>query len=388
MDNGNKLIKTLCIIIGILSFVFAGLAVNYYTSTLKQKSVDIESSSTPQEPEVLEVKTKDSKKETESKRIELYNIGVTEDAFRKRFNQIADSELSELNLSLTKEGVYLGKYANVYSVPFDSTTSLTISYEPDSELVRGVLLSGQPVTDDETVLFIGAIVNIVATLNPDLSPSGRKELLQKLGMFNGRHTDYKTINTSTYRNNIHYVLRGTNGNGVTFFAVAKDIGTEGGASVKRDAPYNIMADITNYIVWDYDNQSVIKEEVSQEKNSPNLASEGENIENIYAETEAKNVLQSFHRHITYKNFKDAYDCFSYELQGKIPYEGWVDGFRSTVHSTVSDIKVASKSSNQIILTYYLQAEDNPGGIKNFSGTAVLIKNGNSWKLDDITNKER
>ena len=384
MNNNDKLIKSLYIIVGILSFVFVGLGVNYYTSTLATKQARVESDPIVKKSEESKSEDENFHNKIDSGKEKLYNIGLTETEFRQRFNQVADTELSELDLHISKDYVYTGDYANVYSVPFDNTTSLTLSYEPNSEFVRGVLLSGQPVTDNETILFIGAIANIVATLNPDLSPAGRKELLQKLGMFNGRHTDYKTINSSTYRNNIHYNLRGTGGNGVAFIAVAKDIGTEAGSSVRRDEPHNIMADVTNYIVWDRNNQINMREQPSQqEKNN----SSDESLNNTYAEIDAQSVLREYHKNITYKRYKEAYSFLTNELQGRIPYDGWANGFRTTVSSSVSDIKTASKSPNKIVLTYRLQAEDNPGGIKKFSGTVVMVKVGGAWKINDITNKK-
>lgn len=261
MNGQNKLIVMLSIVVGILFFVFVGLAVSYYASNLMARSSNVEN---VEEKSLNLAKDSSDKKPVEevnkngedSKREPVYNIGIEETAFRQRFNRVADDELSELNLHLTRKNVYNGDFASVYQTPFDSTTSLLVSFEPDTELVRGVFLSGKPVTDDETILFLGAIADIVATLNPDLTPSGRKSLLQNLGMFDGKHTDYRTVNKSTYRNNIHYKLQGMGGNGVAFLAVAKDIGTEGGSSVRRDSPYNIMADMTNYIIGAYDNQNL------------------------------------------------------------------------------------------------------------------------------------
>ena len=39
-----------------------------------------------------------------------------------------------------------------------------------------------------------------------------------------------------------------------------------------------------------------------------------------------------------------------------------------------------------MLTYTLKAVDNPGGTQYFKGTAVLIKENDGWKIDEVTNK--
>ena len=392
MNGQNKLIIILSVVVGVLFFIFVGLAVSYYTSNLMARSANIEkveekspnlSKDSSDKKPIEDV----NKKGEDSKREPVYNIGIEETAFRQQFNRVADDELSELNLHLTRKYVYNGDFASVYQTPFDSTTSLLVSFEPDTELVRGVFLSGKPVTDDETILFLGAIADIVATLNPDLTPSGRKSLLQNLGMFDGKHTDYRTVNKSTYRNNIHYKLQGTGGNGVAFLAVAKDIGTEAGSSVRRDTPYNIMADVTNYIVWDYGNQEQFKTSGSQNSEPDIKHVVKKSNADIDSEMLARIVLTRFHSYITDKYYREAFNCLSKEFQSSIDYHKWVDGFRTTVSSSVSNVKVDSNTSDKIVLSYILMAYDNPGGMKDFNGQVTLIKEDDEWKIDDIINKK-
>lgn len=103
----------------------------------------------------------------------------------------------------------------------------------------------------------------------------------------------------------------------------------------------------------------------------------------------KSAIKSFydfHKNITEHKLQNAYSFFSPGMQEKMTYEGWVPGFNTTVSSTPSDVKVLSESESRIVLTYYLQAIDNPGGTQNFTGTVVMIKVGDSWKIDDVTNK--
>lgn len=98
------------------------------------------------------------------------------------------------------------------------------------------------------------------------------------------------------------------------------------------------------------------------------------------------VLRTFHENITNKNYRKAYNCLSKDFQAAVSYEGWVPGFRTTVSSTVSDVKTVSKTSDQVVLTYTLIAVDNPGGTQYFHGTTILVKTSEGWKIDDITNK--
>ena len=102
-------------------------------------------------------------------------------------------------------------------------------------------------------------------------------------------------------------------------------------------------------------------------------------------------LKDFHKGITEKNFRAAYDRLSDAFQYEMSYEGWVPGFDTTVSSTVSDVQVLSESSDSIELSYVLTAVDNINGreqIAQFNGTAVVINEGGDWRIDYIKNKVR
>lgn len=378
MGKQNKLVFALATFVTILLFVFVGLAVNYYYTPNKVIKEE--------PPKEIKVEQKeDEEKENKNKIVEnnIYDVGITETIFRNRFNQVANEELSELGLHIRKDYVYSNNNISVYQAPFDNTTSLMISYETDSEKLRGVVLLGQPITDYETTTFLGAIADVVASLNPDLSPAGRGNLLKELGMFTGAHTNYKTINNSTVRNNILYKIQGTGGNGVAFYAVAKDIDTTSGSSVKRDAPYNIMADVTNYIVWDRENQNkgiILEKETSNNINDVSS--------NSYTDAKkAEYTLTKFHKNISEKKYDKAYDCLTKNFKKYINYNEWVNGFKTTVSSMVYDINVKSQTTNKVVLSYILRAEDNPGGIQYFNGEATVQRIGSDWKIDKIDNKK-
>ena len=99
------------------------------------------------------------------------------------------------------------------------------------------------------------------------------------------------------------------------------------------------------------------------------------------------ILQLFYQNITNKDYRKAYHFLSKDFQASASYDAWAAGFRTTVSSTVSDVKVESQTGSQTVLTYTLKAVDNPGGTNYFRGTAVLIwTDAHGWRIDDMTNK--
>lgn len=121
---------------------------------------------------------------------------------------------------------------------------------------------------------------------------------------------------------------------------------------------------------------------------PKPVVEDKNVGKNPSQRAAIQTLLDFHENITKKSLRQAYNCMSYDLQSEISYEGWTPGFRYTVSSTPTNIKVVSESADRIVLTYDLIAVDNPGGTTTFAGTVVMIKTSDGWKIDDVKNKVR
>ena len=95
------------------------------------------------------------------------------------------------------------------------------------------------------------------------------------------------------------------------------------------------------------------------------------------------VLYNYHAKITDKKYKEAYDCLSWNFRKRMSYDGWVPGFKTTVSSVPSDVKIYSKTSQKVVLTFNLRAVDNPGGTRDFSGTAEMVNTKNGWKIDRL-----
>ena len=110
------------------------------------------------------------------------------------------------------------------------------------------------------------------------------------------------------------------------------------------------------------------------------------VEFTPTQREAVTVLEQFHKNITEKNYRNAYACLSSDFQNRMTYDGWAPGFKTTVSSKATDIKIASETTDKIVLTYNLEAVDNPGGTQNFNGKVTLVKAGSDWKISEIVNK--
>ena len=385
MDFRNKQVVILSAAVGCLFILFVVTVVIYCTMAMypTEQSSTVGSVATPIAEDIpsditdIRDKTEFYPSSSSSQYNGVYNLGITDSDFRQRFNYVAQTELSDLGMRLTKSYVYNGTQASVYQVPIASSASILVSSEPDTDLVKGVAVVLNSSSESDAVQFLGGIAAVVASLSPSLSPNARGNVLKELGMFSGR----QNYGGSTYRGNVHYAVMKPDSGGVIFVAVAKDVSINAGSSVSRDAPHNIMADMTNYIIWDNDNQKSNANQGSRLSYNTENYNAGGN-----ATAEASAVLTRFHALITEKNLAAAYDCLTPSFQNYLSYDGWAQGFATTVQSSVYDIKTASATSNRVVLTYYLRAEDNPGGIRNFTGTAVVIRTGNGWKLDEIVNK--
>lgn len=104
---------------------------------------------------------------------------------------------------------------------------------------------------------------------------------------------------------------------------------------------------------------------------------------------AVNTLVAFHQNITQKNFRNAYNCLSDAYQSEMNYDGWADGFGTTISSSVDNISVATETPNEITLNYILTATDNVNGqqkIAQFNGTVTLVYESGEWRIDYIKNK--
>ena len=129
------------------------------------------------------------------------------------------------------------------------------------------------------------------------------------------------------------------------------------------------------------------EEAKQIPQNPNPAQSTPPNQTV-EQRDAIQTLMLFHENITQKNYRQAYSCLTPELQSRLKFDGWAEGFKTTISSEVSNIEVLSSSSKQIVLSYDLKAVDEPDKISNFRGTTTLLKTLSGWKINEIINRAR
>ncbi|MFV0635576.1 hypothetical protein [Mitsuokella sp. WILCCON 0060] len=100
---------------------------------------------------------------------------------------------------------------------------------------------------------------------------------------------------------------------------------------------------------------------------------------------AKGTLRNFHSAISSKNLSAAWNLMTPEQQNRMGgYDSFRNGYSTTLSSTVSNISVASSSSDKVVLNYTLTARDRADGgkvkVQNFNGTATLVKQDGGWKI--------
>ena len=100
---------------------------------------------------------------------------------------------------------------------------------------------------------------------------------------------------------------------------------------------------------------------------------------------AKGTLRNFHSAISSKNLSAAWNLMTPEQQSRMGgYDSFRNGYSTTLSSSISNISVASSSSDKVVLNYTLTARDRADGgkvkVQNFNGSATLVKQDGGWKI--------
>ncbi len=105
---------------------------------------------------------------------------------------------------------------------------------------------------------------------------------------------------------------------------------------------------------------------------------------------AESALINFHKAITEKQYRAAYNLLSPEMQNYVGgYDKFVLGYGTTISSKITEINIVSKNDYIAQLPYMLEAKDRfKAGtlVQRFTGVATLKKDG-SWKISEITAKK-
>lgn len=112
-----------------------------------------------------------------------------------------------------------------------------------------------------------------------------------------------------------------------------------------------------------------------------------NSSDVSLEAEAISFFKNYHRAITNKDYRSAYNCLSSEMKRSLgSYDTYCNGYVNTIYSSVTRTNVLLVTGNTIKVEYDLQAKDysNSSGtiIQRFTGVVLLQKNGDVWKIVD------
>lgn len=196
-------------------------------------------------------KEKEEPKKTQEAVRYFYDVGMTEETFRSRYNQVAAEMFSEYPIQLQQVQPYTFQHTITYEDPFTDRLSMMVCRYQDTNLVKGIMISSHAANELDSIQFLSVIASTLTVMEPSFTPKERGEFLKKLGMFSDNGpTDYQHINRSIEHNGKRYFIRGNNGDGVLFGVLGKDILLDPAAA--KAAPtddHNIIIDIVNYAIW-------------------------------------------------------------------------------------------------------------------------------------------
>lgn len=99
------------------------------------------------------------------------------------------------------------------------------------------------------------------------------------------------------------------------------------------------------------------------------------------------VFLAFHRMITNRNYRGAYNCLSSDMKDYVgSCDVWASGYRTTVASIPQNVNVIEQTENVAKLSFLLLAVDRVGSSQQeryFRGTCTMIFYDGSWKIDEV-----
>ena len=133
----------------------------------------------------------------------------------------------------------------------------------------------------------------------------------------------------------------------------------------------------------------VTEEAAEESSESDSASSEEttSTRNVSNRTSAQDVFKKFHRAITRKQYRDAYNFYSSDMQNAVgSYESWARGYMTTVSSMPEQISVIEQTDDMTKLSFILKAVDKMNGkmiTRRFKGVVTLVQSDDGWKIDEI-----
>lgn len=100
-----------------------------------------------------------------------------------------------------------------------------------------------------------------------------------------------------------------------------------------------------------------------------------------------NIFLAFHRMITNRNYRGAYNCLSPDMKDYVgSCDAWSSGYRTTVASIPQNVNVIEQTKNVAKLSFLLLAVDRVGSSQQeryFRGTCTMIFYDGGWKIDEV-----
>lgn len=100
-----------------------------------------------------------------------------------------------------------------------------------------------------------------------------------------------------------------------------------------------------------------------------------------------NIFLAFHRMITNRNYRGAYNCLSPDMKDYVgSCDAWASGYRTTVASIPQNVNVIKQIENVTKLSFLLLAVDRVGSSQQeryFRGTCTMIFYDGGWKIDEV-----
>lgn len=133
----------------------------------------------------------------------------------------------------------------------------------------------------------------------------------------------------------------------------------------------------------------VTEEVADESIESDTASSEEttSTRSVSNRTSAQDVFKKFHRAITRKQYRDAYNFYSSDMQNAVgSYESWARGYMTTVSSMPEQVSVIEQTDDMTKLSFILKAVDKKNGkmiTRRFKGIVTLVQSDDGWKIDEI-----
>ena len=129
--------------------------------------------------------------------------------------------------------------------------------------------------------------------------------------------------------------------------------------------------------------SVNEKAIEQLDNNISIKNNNDN----FIKYEAIDFFKGYHRAITNKDYRFAYDCLSSDMKRSLgSYNTYRSGYNTTIYSTVTKANVISVNGNTVEVEYVLEAKDFNSSydtvIQHFAGTVVLQKYNGIWKIID------